>query len=108
MRIPVPNSRRKTSGKFLRIYGAMLHNLKNVDAMIPLGMFTVVAVVSGSGKSTLVHDVLYKALLAKKNGGAEKEFCERLDGDERVSDMGIVDHSPIWPNTPSHPVIYLK
>ncbi len=108
MRIPVPNSRHKTSGKFLRIYGATLHNLKNVDAMIPLGMFTVVAGVSGSGKSTLVHDVLYKALLAKKNGGAEKEFCERLDGDERVTEVVIVDQSPIGRTPRSNPATYLK
>src|SRR5260370_15591281 len=67
MRIPVPNSRHKTTGRFLRIYGAALHNLKNVDAMIPLGMLTVVTGVSGSAKSTLVHDGFYKALLSKKN-----------------------------------------
>jgi excinuclease ABC subunit A len=108
MRIPVPNARHKTTGRFLRIYGATLHNLKNVDAMIPLGMLTVVTGVSGSGKSTLVHDVLYKALLAKKNGGAEKEFCERLDGDERVREVVIVDQSPIGRTPRSNPATYLK
>jgi excinuclease ABC subunit A len=108
MRIPVPNSRHKTTGRFLRIYGATLHNLKNVDAMIPLGMLTVVTGVSGSGKSTLVHDVLYKALLAKKNGGTEKEFCERLDGDERVREVVIVDQSPIGRTPRSNPATYLK
>ena len=108
MRIPVPNSRHKTTGRFLRIYGAALHNLKNVDAMIPLGMLTVVTGVSGSGKSTLVHDVLYKALLAKKNGGTEKEFCERLDGDERVREVVIVDQSPIGRTPRSNPATYLK
>jgi excinuclease ABC subunit A len=108
MRIPVPNSRHKTTGKFLRIYGATLHNLKNVDAMIPLGMLTVVTGVSGSGKSTLVHDVLYRALLAKKNGGTEKEFCERLDGDERVREVVIVDQSPIGRTPRSNPATYLK
>ena len=108
MRIPVPNSRHKTTGRFLRIYGATLHNLKNVDAMIPLGMLTVVTGVSGSGKSTLVHDVLYRALLAKKNGGTEKEFCERLDGDERVREVVIVDQSPIGRTPRSNPATYLK
>jgi excinuclease ABC subunit A len=108
MRIPVPNARHKTTGRFLRVYGATLHNLKNVDAMIPLGMLTVVTGVSGSGKSTLVHDVLYKALLAKKNGGTEKEFCERLDGDERVREVVIVDQSPIGRTPRSNPATYLK
>src|ERR1700745_3795519 len=108
MRIPVPNSRHKTTGRFLRIYGATLHNLKNGDAMIPLGMLTVVTGASGSGKSTLVHDVLYRALLAKKNGGTEKEFCERLDGDERVREVVIVDQSPIGRTPRSNPATYLK
>jgi excinuclease ABC subunit A len=108
LRIPVPNTRHKTTGRFLRVYGAALHNLKNVDAMIPLGMLTVVTGVSGSGKSTLVHDVVYKALLAKKNGGTEKEFCDRLDGDYQVKEVVIVDQSPIGRTPRSNPATYLK
>ena len=107
-RIPVPNTRHKPAGKFLRLYGATLHNLKNVDAMIPLGVLTVVTGVSGSGKSTLVHDVLYKALTAKRNGGTEKEFCDRLDGDYQVNDLVIVDQSPIGRTPRSNPATYLK
>ncbi|HEY6130330.1 MAG TPA: excinuclease ABC subunit UvrA [Candidatus Acidoferrum sp.] len=108
MRIPVPNTRHKTTGRFLRLHGATLHNLKNVDAMIPLGMLTVVTGVSGSGKSTLVHDVLYKALVSKKNGGTEREFCEQLQGDERVREVVIVDQSPIGRTPRSNPATYLK
>jgi excinuclease ABC subunit A len=107
-RIPVPNTRHKPAGKFLRLYSATLHNLKNVDAMIPLGILTVVTGVSGSGKSTLVHDVLYKALLSKRNGGTEKEFCDRLDGDYQVKDVVIVDQSPIGRTPRSNPATYLK
>jgi len=108
MRIPVPNIRHKTAGKFLRLSGATQHNLKNVDAMIPLGMLTVVTGVSGSGKSTLVHDVIYKALQAKKNGGSEKEFCDRLDGDYQIREVVIVDQSPIGRTPRSNPATYLK
>src|ERR1700689_5524159 len=72
LRIPVPNSRHKPNGKFLRLYGAHVHNLQNVDLMVPLGTFTVVTGVSGSGKSTIVHDVLYKAFAAKRNGSSVK------------------------------------
>src|SRR6202022_4271858 len=67
LRIPVPNNRHRPSGKFLRLFGATLHNLHHVDLMIPQGTFTVVTGVSGSGKSTLVHDVLYRALGARRN-----------------------------------------
>ncbi|HKF24927.1 MAG TPA: excinuclease ABC subunit UvrA, partial [Candidatus Acidoferrum sp.] len=107
-RIPVPNTRHKPAGKFLRLYGATLHNLKNVDAMIPLGILTVVTGVSGSGKSTFVHDVVYKSLVAKRNGGTEKEFCDRLDGDYQVKDVVIVDQSPIGRTPRSNPATYLK
>ncbi len=108
LRIPVPNTRHKPSGKFLRIFGASLHNLKNVDLMIPLNTFTVVTGVSGSGKSTLVHDVLYRALAAKKNNASEKEFCDRLEGDQHVKEVVIVDQSPIGRTPRSNPATYMK
>ncbi len=38
LRIPLPALRRKPRGKFLKITGARVHNLKNVDVMIPLNM----------------------------------------------------------------------
>jgi excinuclease ABC subunit A len=106
--IPVPNNRHKPSGKFLRLYGATLHNLQNVDLMIPLKTLTVVTGVSGSGKSTLVHDILYRALTAKRTGGSVKEFCDRLEGDKDISEVVIVDQSPIGRTPRSNPATYLK
>jgi len=108
LRIPVPNSRHKPNGKFLRLFGASMHNLQNVDLMIPLGTLTVVTGVSGSGKSTLIHDVLYKAMIAKRMGGSVKEFCERLDGDGAIREVIIVDQSPIGRTPRSNPATYLK
>jgi excinuclease ABC subunit A len=108
LRIPVPNSRHKPNGKFLRLYGAHVHNLQNVDLMIPLGTFTVVTGVSGSGKSTIVHDVLYKALAAKRNGSSIKEFCDRIEGDSEIREVVIVDQSPIGRTPRSNPATYLK
>ena len=108
LRIPVPNNRHRPSGKFLRIFGATLHNLQNVDLMIPLGTLTVVTGVSGSGKSTLVHDVLYRALGAKRNGGSVKEFCDRMEGDAQITEVVIVDQSPIGRTPRSNPATYLK
>ena len=108
MKIPVPAARHKPTGKFLRIYGATLHNLQNLDVMLPLGMLTVVTGVSGSGKSTLVHNVLFRALTAKRNGASVKEFCDRLDGDEHIQDVVIVDQSPIGRTPRSNPATYLK
>jgi excinuclease ABC subunit A len=108
LRIPVPNSRHKPNGKFIRLYGANVHNLQNVDLMIPLKTLTVVTGVSGSGKSTIVHDVLYKALTAKRNGSSIKEFCDRIEGDGEIREIVIVDQSPIGRTPRSNPATYLK
>ena len=108
LRIPVPNSRHKPNGGFLRLFGAHLHNLQNVDLMVPLGTLTVVTGVSGSGKSTVVHDVLYRALAAKRNGSSVKEFCDRLEGESEIREVVIVDQSPIGRTPRSNPATYLK
>ena len=108
MKISVPATRHKPTGRFLRLYGATLHNLQNVDLMLPLGTLTVVTGVSGSGKSTLVHNVLFRALSAKRNGASVKEFCDRLEGDDMLRDVVIVDQSPIGRTPRSNPATYLK
>src|SRR5262249_23554385 len=45
---------RKASG-VMKVRGAKMHNLKNVDVDIPLGVLVVVTGVAGSGKSSLIH-----------------------------------------------------
>ncbi|MCC0662697.1 excinuclease ABC subunit UvrA [Clostridioides sp. ZZV15-6597] len=52
------NTRKAKS--FLPIRGACLHNLKNVDIDIPVGIMTVVTGVAGSGKSTLISRIFAK------------------------------------------------
>ena len=108
LRIPVPARRRKPQGKFLRIYGARSHNLKNIDLMIPLGLLVAVTGVSGSGKSTLVYDVLYKALQALRTGGNWKECCERIEGDAGLNGVEMIDQSPIGRTPRSNPATYMK
>jgi len=41
------------------IKGAKLHNLKNIDVVIPRNKFVVITGLSGSGKSSLAFDTLY-------------------------------------------------
>ena len=43
----------------IRIKGARVHNLKNIDVEIPHDTLTVVTGLSGSGKSTLAFDTIF-------------------------------------------------
>jgi excinuclease ABC subunit A len=43
----------------IEIKGAKVHNLKNIDLLIPVNKFIVITGVSGSGKSSLAFDTLY-------------------------------------------------
>ncbi|HWX37721.1 MAG TPA: excinuclease ABC subunit UvrA, partial [Candidatus Sulfotelmatobacter sp.] len=108
LRIPVPTLRHKPSGRFLRIFGARAHNLQNVDLMIPLHMLVAITGVSGSGKSTLVHDVIYKALEAKRNGAKYQDLCDRIEGEQELQSVVLVDQSPIGRTPRSNPSTYLK
>jgi excinuclease ABC subunit A len=108
LRIPVPAFRRKPKGKFLKLAGARVHNLKSIELMIPLGLMVAITGVSGSGKSTLVYDVIYKALEAKRTGGNIKTLCDRLDGDAHIQEVVLVDQSPIGRTPRSNPATYMK
>jgi excinuclease ABC subunit A len=69
----------------------------------------VVTGVSGSGKSTLVDDVLYAAIKRAKGDWDRKVGAhQRLDGHEFVSDVVLVDQTPIGRTPRSNPVTYLK
>ncbi|MBK9525736.1 MAG: excinuclease ABC subunit UvrA [Bacteroidetes bacterium] len=44
---------------FLEIYGARVHNLKNIDLTFPRNKLVVITGLSGSGKSSLAFDTIY-------------------------------------------------
>ena len=43
----------------IQVYGARVHNLKNIDAAIPRNSLTVITGLSGSGKSSLAFDTIF-------------------------------------------------
>jgi excinuclease ABC subunit A len=92
----------------LRLRGAAEHNLKNIDAEIPLRRLVCVTGVSGSGKSTLVHDILYPALLRAKGKATENPGRHRaLEGASLIDDVVMVDQSRIGRTTRSNPASYV-
>jgi excinuclease ABC subunit A len=117
LEIAVPSERRQPGKTWLRIRGARQHNLKSLDAEIPLGLMVCVSGVSGSGKSTLVHDVLYNALRARHGlpapyrdgtGPAPRAAYEKIEGDSQLADIVLVDQSPLGRTPRSNPITYIK
>ncbi len=109
LKIPVPLFRRKKNSRHVEILNAQKHNLKQLNLRIPLDILVCITGVSGSGKSTLVHDVLYTAI--KKAKGELKESPGGLDairGAEFLSDVILVDQSPIGKTPRSNPATYTK
>ena len=107
-RIEIPEQRRPARGSHeIRIVGAREHNLKSVDARIPLGCFVTVTGVSGSGKSTLINDILWKSLSrrfyrAKLVPGVH----ERIEGLDLIDKVVDIDQSPIGRTPRSNPATY--
>ena len=106
--------------RVVRFIGAQANNLKNIDVDIPLGMMVAVTGVSGSGKSTLVHDVIFKTLEKRMDRATpainpeewgmspEKVVCRKIEKADLLTQVVLVDQSPIGRTPRSNPVTYIK
>ena len=83
---------------WIEVRGAAVHNLKHVDARIPLAALTCVTGVSGSGKSTLVHDVLARSVAPSPHtgrGGLVRRASTESSRSPAIDQLIEVDQSPI-------------
>jgi excinuclease ABC subunit A len=114
-------ARRKANPKrIVKFYGARAHNLKSIDVSLALNMMVAITGVSGSGKSTLVHDVIYKSLERQLRtevpeeenpdfgGLVEKVTCRKVENAGLLTQVVLVDQSPIGRTPRSNPVTYIK
>ena len=72
----------KENQNFIKIRGARVHNLKNIDLDIPKNKLIVITGLSGSGKSSLAFDTIYAE--------AERRYVESLSSYARQF-LGVQD-----------------
>lgn len=102
--IPIPK-RRGRSRSSLKVTGAHVNNLQDVEVRFPLGRFVVVTGVSGSGKSSLMFEVLEKSLRARLDG-KEPVGCKKLTGGTKIDKLIRISQTPIGRTPRSNPATY--
>jgi excinuclease ABC subunit A len=108
--IPFPSRNRKPLlTRAIRLKGARANNLKDIDVEIPLGLLVCITGVSGSGKSSLVDEVLCRNLKKlKESPAAAVVHCVAIEGIDKISEVVLVDQSPVGTTPRSNPATYMK
>lgn len=106
-KIPVPETRRKSDGRVLKVLGAGENNLRDINVDIPLGKFVCVTGVSGSGKSSLVNEIINKRLSYELNRShAIPGKHKGMEGIEELDKVIDIDQSPLGRTPRSNPATY--
>ncbi len=101
--------RRDAANGQLRVRGARIHNLRELDVRIPLQRFVCLTGVSGSGKSSLLNGCLYDGLTRKVTGGEGRAHpFTAIHGAESLGKVVRVDQAPIGKTSRSNPATYLQ
>ncbi len=109
-KIPVPFKRRAPiPGLEITIKEATANNLRGIDVTIPLARLVCITGVSGSGKSTLVEGILYRAIKRRLGHAVPEPGAHReIAGVEKISEVVLVDQSPIGATPRANPATYMK
>ncbi len=108
-KIVLPEMRRTRDKGWIKVRGATINNLENLNADIPLGKLVCITGVSGSGKSTFMHDVLFENLRARfdrKYRSADVKNAAKVMGLEYLDRAILIDQSPIGRTPRSNPATY--
>ena len=98
--IPIPQVRRKGTGKKIVLSGCTGNNLKNLTVTFPLGKMIGVTGVSGSGKSTLINETLYPIMNAHYFNGVKKPMpYKKITGLQHIDKVIDINQSPIGRTT---------
>jgi excinuclease ABC subunit A len=93
----------------MKLIGASGNNLKNINVEFPLGVLCAVTGVSGAGKTSLVQNTLFGAVSKHfETDIAGTLHYEEIHGADWVSEVVLVDASPIGKSSRSNPVTYVK
>jgi excinuclease ABC subunit A len=108
LEIALPKTRRRfDKTRAFRLRGARGNNLKNIELVLPVGLFVCVTGVSGSGKSTLINDTLYHAVARELYGSVHEPAAhDSIKGMEFFDKAISVDQSPIGRTPRSNPATY--
>ncbi|MGI0100192.1 MAG: excinuclease ABC subunit UvrA [Candidatus Micrarchaeaceae archaeon] len=108
LQIEIPKSRRQPVD-YIKITGASENNLKDITAMLPLGVLCCITGVSGSGKSTLMNQTVMPLL--KKKFGVQTDKVGTHDSfivPKLVKNVIVIDQDPIGRTPRSNPATYTK
>ena len=83
----------------IKVLGARVHNLKNIDVEIPRNSFTIITGLSGSGKSSLAFDTIFAE--------GQRRYIETFSSHAR-NFLGNMDRPDVDKITELRPVISIS
>ena len=107
--IEVPETYRTQDKGAIKIQGANIFNIRNLNIEVPLGKLIALTGVSGSGKSSFLYEILHKNLQAKFDRRYRSNDVYNVGtftGTEYLGRAILIDQSPIGRTPRSNPATY--